>query len=412
MRTLFVLFAILAVVSANTTADRLNSRINRATTTTEVEDPNAPKGTPGRHCDLRADCVDCLAVSYCLWSPSTNKCLDKAKLQPTDDVIATCDPVVCAEHAKRDTRKSEVHEVELVNLNNDKVVTAQADEVRSPPPPPTLPGVVLFPPKPTNEAEVVIAKGTVFVSDNSPSVLINGEPPLPVNPAPQVQVTACINCASLRNANPAFVAPEYQNLLGATGLPAPIVVNGVHYQLPAGQTSGIAQPVPIKDGVHPYFHVQPELVANRHERAIAETKAKLDVLRVKAATIANNPNAAQVLNDVQNVASAAAIPANLDDEATFQALQVKVNALDALVNNLIANPTAVRSLLEVESESDEEAEAEADSEEEVDADSEEEGEFENEDEGESESEDSMDSEDASESEDSSEMETEAEDDME
>jgi hypothetical protein len=215
------------------------------------------KNTPGRHCELRIGCVDCLAVSYCLWSPSTNKCLDKAKLLPTDDAIATCDPVICAEHAKIDKRQTDVHEVELVNLNNDRLVTSEAEETNSPEIKPVLSPYFQSLLPQSNEADVVVAKGTVFVNDNSPSLLINGEDPIPPPSLPRVEVTACIHCSSLQNANPNFVAPEYQNLLGSQGLPAPIIVNGIHYQLPAGKTSGIAEPVPIINGVHPYFHVQP-----------------------------------------------------------------------------------------------------------------------------------------------------------
>jgi len=100
-----------------------------------------PKGTPGRHCDLRSHCEDCLAVSYCLWSPSRATCVDKSKATPKDDAIATCDPDVCAAHGgknkyirrhkPKDTRKGKVVTVSVQSKNSlsGKPVIASAIDV-------------------------------------------------------------------------------------------------------------------------------------------------------------------------------------------------------------------------------------------------------------------------------------------
>jgi len=58
--------------------------------------PAPPKKTPGRHCEQRTDCGECLALSYCVWSPSKSTCIDKTKAKRRDRVVTTCDPVVCA----------------------------------------------------------------------------------------------------------------------------------------------------------------------------------------------------------------------------------------------------------------------------------------------------------------------------
>jgi len=149
--------------------------------------PSTPKKTPGRHCRLREGCADCLALSYCVWSPSTSKCLDKHKATRKDDVVSTCDPVVCAKHGGKpvDNRKAAHTSAQLGGVRGKRVI-ADAEVVERLPakakydPLPHLKRKnrkVSFPRTTSDDAHVRIKRGKkhfIFESDNR-GPIIRGE---------------------------------------------------------------------------------------------------------------------------------------------------------------------------------------------------------------------------------------------
>jgi len=201
MRTFSVLLISLMALAALVAAQDASAPIPAPTATPDpapapttptvtVTNPPTPintkgKRTPGRHCRMRSGCADCLAINYCVWSPSTSKCLDKHKATLADDVVHTCDPDVCAKHGgkkAKDLRPADHVAADIANSRGKRVI-ADAVAVES------LPKAKDYKPirhmsrsgngrTYSEDAHVVIKPGSrkyLFTSDNNHGPIIRGE---------------------------------------------------------------------------------------------------------------------------------------------------------------------------------------------------------------------------------------------